>query len=69
MRKISIILITVFLNSPLFFSCQPDTAFEDSYLYDQQQLTGDDDGKIRPKDGDDDDDEPDDPEPNNNIGG
>lgn len=50
MKKILLILITVFLNTVLF-SCTPDPVSETSYA---EQATGDEDGEILPKEDKDD---------------
>ncbi len=50
MKKIILILLTVFLNGALF-SCSPDSISEESQI---EQATGDEDGEILPQEEEDD---------------
>ncbi|SFU53155.1 hypothetical protein SAMN05216480_10672 [Pustulibacterium marinum] len=53
MKKFYVLMLTVFLNVPFFYSCTPDAANADDSLYTEQANTGDDDGEILPPEEDD----------------
>ncbi|MFI2744247.1 hypothetical protein ACG2LH_16045 [Zhouia sp. PK063] len=62
MKKLSVMLITVILNLPLYYSCTPKSMASEDAVYQNQRADGDEDGEILPPEEGEDPNNPDNPD-------